>query len=74
MDIYSDTFDRINNDIHYNKKFKPYKKSFLKKILIYFEDQEEFEKCQVIKNFIDVRFDHEINYKNADSTPSNISN
>ena len=65
MDIFSETFDRINSNKYYDSKFKPYKKEFLKKILLHFEDLEEFEKCQVIKNFIEVRFDHELNYTNA---------
>ena len=67
MRDYSEDFDRIKSNIFYNKKFKPYKMGFLKKILLHYESQEEFEKCQIVKNFIDKRFDHEINYKNESS-------
>lgn len=62
--IYSEAFYRINADVYYDKNYKPYKKSFLEEVLIHFEKEEEFEKCQIVKNFIDKRFNHEINYKN----------
>ena len=49
-------------DSCFDIKLKPYKKDFLEKVLFYFEEKEEFEKCMVINEFINKRFNHELNY------------
>lgn len=58
-----DVFDRISKGIFYNKNLKIYTKEYLKKILTELEEDEDFEKCSALKDFIKKRFKHSKNYK-----------
>ncbi len=60
--IMKETYNRIESNKCFDIKLKPYKKDFLEKVLFYFEEKEEFEKCVVINNFIKQRFNHKLNY------------
>lgn len=55
-------YNRICKNKPFDKKLKPYSKKDLKKLLTYLEQKEEYEKCQVVNNFIKKRFNHEYNY------------
>lgn len=46
----------------YTEDFKIYSQNYLLKVLSKLEDMDEFEKCINLKNFIEVRFDHQKNY------------
>jgi hypothetical protein len=59
-----DVFERITNGILYNRNLKVYTKEYLQEIVIELEQQEQFEKCIILNNFISKRFNHELNYKN----------
>ena len=60
--IMKETYNRIESNKCFDIKLKPYKKDFLEKVLLYFEEKEEFEKCVVINNFIKQGFNHKLNY------------
>jgi hypothetical protein len=57
-------FERITNGILYNRNLKVYTKDYLQGIVRELEQQEQFEKCVILNNFISKRFSHELNYKN----------
>lgn len=57
-------FERITNGILYNRNLKIYTKDYLQGIVIELEQQEKFEKCVILNDFISKRFNHELNYKN----------
>ena len=60
--VMKETYSRVESNKCFDIKLKPYKKDFLEKVLFYFEEKEEFEKCLVISNFINQRFSHDLNY------------
>jgi len=60
--LMNDAFDRIKSGKHYDEKFKPYNEEFVKKIVYYFENKEEYEKCKTLIDFINIRFNHDKNY------------
>ena len=57
-------FERITNGILYNRNLKVYTKDYLQEIVKELEEQEMFEKCIKLNEFINKRFNHELNYKN----------
>ena len=57
-----EVFERISENKPFDKNLKPYKEDLLKKILDHFEEKEDYEKCQVISNFLNKRFNHIKNY------------
>ena len=57
-------FERITNGILYNRNLKVYTKDYLQGIVKELEQQEQFEKCIKLNEFISKRFSHELNYKN----------
>lgn len=63
MNRAQDVYDRLMQGIYYNKNLKIYTKVYLNSILKELEEQEEFEKCTVLKQFIKKRFRHKKNYK-----------
>jgi hypothetical protein len=60
--IMEETFIRINSNKCFDLKLKPYSKEYLEDLVLYFEKKEEYEKCIVIINFINKRFNHDYNY------------
>ncbi len=61
--LMQDTFNRIKEGKITDENFKPYTEEFIKKILQYFENKEEYEKCKTISDFLNIRFNHDLNYK-----------
>lgn len=55
-------YERISSGKYYDISFKPYTMEFIGKIISYFEEREEYEKCKVLLDFSKERFDHEKNY------------
>ena len=55
-------YNRISKDKPFDNKLKPYKESQIKEVLEYFEDREDYEKCQIISDFIKRRFNNVTNY------------
>jgi hypothetical protein len=58
-------YERIAGGKSYDISFKPYEKKFVNKMIKYFEEYEEYEKCDLLMKFINDRFDHEKNYATA---------
>lgn len=59
------SYERIATGKSYDVSFKPYEHKFVKKMVEYYEEREEYEKCQVLMDFMTDRFDHEKNYARA---------
>jgi hypothetical protein len=57
-----ETYRRISENKPFDTNLKTYKKSKIKEVLEYFENREDYEKCQVISNFLNKRFNHIENY------------
>jgi hypothetical protein len=52
------TFDRIKNNKEWDETFKPYSVKFLDKMLQYFTEREEYEKCSVIYKLKEKKIKH----------------
>lgn len=61
--VMNNFYERISSDKLFDNNLNVYKIDQLDELRLYFENLEEYEKCQIIKNFIDKRFNHELNYK-----------
>ena len=55
-------FKRIRENKPFDKNLKPYKEDLLKMTLNHFEEKEDYEKCQILSDFINERFNHVKNY------------
>ena len=71
LNLIADIINQNNFDINYqkilsNKKLdftlKPFTSDYLTKMINYFADSEQYEKCKVVKDFKDRMLNHEINY------------
>ena len=58
----NEVYDRVSKNKPFDTNLKPDKESQIKEVLEYFEEKEDYEKCQVLSDFINVRFNHIINY------------
>lgn len=63
--LMNSSYERIAGGKSYDISFKPYEKKFVNKMIKYFEEYEEYEKCDLLMKFINDRFDHEKNYATA---------
>ena len=57
------TWERIESGYEYDINFKPYNINLLKKIVSFFEQTEEYEKCAKVQNLINQK-NHEEYYEN----------
>lgn len=48
----------------YGKSLKLYSKKYMMNVVKLLEEDEEYEKCRILLEYINNRFDHELNYKN----------
>jgi hypothetical protein len=51
-----------NKPYHYNLKL--YTKKDIERCIQHFIEEEEYEKCQLLSNWLKVRFNHKLNWKN----------
>ena len=58
----NEIYQRISENKPFDINLKPYKESQIKEVLEYFEDREDYEKCHIISNFLNKRFNHVTNY------------
>lgn len=58
----NEMFTRISLNKPFDKNLKLYSKEDIVYLLTYLEDKEEYEKCQVISNYLQTRFNHSENY------------
>lgn len=55
-------YNRVRSGKFYNERLAIYSEKYLLKILRMLEEDEEFEKCLILKKLIESRFDHKSNY------------
>ena len=46
--VMNEVYNRISQNKPFDKTLKPYKKSHIDEVLEYFEDREDYEKCQIL--------------------------
>jgi hypothetical protein len=63
--LMNSTYERIKEGKCFDSNFRTYEKDFVEKIIFYFEEIEEYEKCKILLDFSKERFDHEKNYAMA---------
>lgn len=56
-------FNRVKSGTPYDINLKVYSEKYLNKILKKLEEEEEYEKCFILSEYIKERFNHELNYK-----------
>ena len=56
-------FNRIMSGKPYGKSLKLYSKKYMMNVVKLLEEDEEYEKCRILLEYINNRFDHELNYK-----------
>lgn len=59
----TEIYNRIKNGKPFNNKLKPYSKSQLNNLIEDLIYEEEYEKCQEVKEFIESRFKHESGFR-----------
>ena len=57
-----EVYQRISENKPFDINLKPYKESQIREVLEYFEEREDYEKCQIISDFLNIRFNHITNY------------
>lgn len=57
------TWDRISKGKEYDANFKPYNKELLRNLIKFFEETEEYEKCEKALELLNKK-EHETNYEN----------
>jgi hypothetical protein len=57
------SINRIKDGFYFDENYHPYTREFLDVMITYFKDKEDYESCQLLKNVIDKRFNHENGYK-----------
>jgi hypothetical protein len=55
--IMESTFERIKNGIYFDENLKPYSKDFFEKCLDYFQNEEKYQECIIIRDIIK-KIDH----------------
>ena len=54
-----DTLGRLNQGLYFDSDLKPYRKEFLETVLNFFQERERYEECQIIRDIIKKRFNHD---------------
>lgn len=62
IQLYENCLIRIKSGLYYDKNLRIYDISLVKKMVSYFETIERFEDCQILVNFFEKRFNHQLNY------------
>lgn len=57
-------YKRVKSGTPYDRKLKLYSEKYLTKIVKELEEEEQYEKCYFLTEYIKERFNHELNYKN----------
>lgn len=60
---FTEIFHRISHGKFFDIEMNIYTKSVLNQCLNHFLSKEEFEKCVIIRDIINKRYDHNNNYK-----------
>ena len=57
-------FNRIMTGKPYDKDLRLFSKKYLESLVLSLEQDEEYEKCSILLEYINNRFNHDLNYKN----------
>lgn len=60
--LMNDCYNRVLSGKPFDVNFKPYTEDFLIKVMRYFEEKEEYEKCKTLSDFINIKFNHDRGY------------
>jgi hypothetical protein len=60
--VMKEIFERISENKPFDKNLKPYKEGLIRDTLLHFEEKEDYEKCQIISDFMNQRFNHVTNF------------
>jgi hypothetical protein len=60
--LMNSNYERISSGKPYDVALKPYSREFIEKMIAFFEESEEYEKCHVLTLFLKKELDHEKNY------------
>lgn len=55
-------FERIKIGKRHDMNFNLYQREYIDSLLDYFKGKQEFDKCQIIKEYIDKIYNHERSY------------
>lgn len=60
--LINSNFQRITKGKHYDENFILYDQKFIDEMIFYYQNREEYERCQYLVNYKEKRFDHKKNY------------
>jgi hypothetical protein len=60
---HKEVYNRILENRPYGKNLKPYTRNVILYTIECLKDDEEYEKCQFLSDWLKVRFNHELNWK-----------
>jgi len=55
-----ETLERLKSGLLFDSNLKPYREDFLLTVLEYFEKNEMYEECLIVREIIKNRFNHEL--------------
>lgn len=68
MDTYyeyvEDNLRRIKKGMYFDLSLTPYDSDFIDRMIEFYEESEEYEKCKYLLDFKKKRFNHKYGYKN----------
>ncbi len=56
MNDFEKSYERIKNKLDYDENIVLYDEKYIKKLISYFIQKEEYEKCDFLKKYIEKRF------------------
>ena len=59
---YKEVYDRLSSGKPFDKNLKPYSELLLERLLNILESEEEYEKCQVVKQHLN-KMDHDLGFR-----------
>ena len=59
---YKEIYDRLSNGKPFDNKLNPYSEIILERLLNNLELEEEYEKCQVVKQYLD-KMNHDLGFR-----------
>jgi len=59
-----DSLSRIQKGMYFDLDLTPYDEDFIERMIDFYITEEEYEKCQYLKDFKEKRFSHSYRYKN----------
>ncbi len=60
--LINSNFQRIKEGKHYDENFILYDQKFIDEMIFYYQNREEYERCQYLVNYKEKRFNHKKNY------------